>query len=93
MYDDLYCQNIYNFFNNNSLIGLAASQNQGKHPYYGTDKDFEAQIENTLAETKEGNSDLLHQNFTASLIDRTIQYYLKNGDRKTEIKIFKAVIT
>jgi len=25
MFDDLYCQNIYNFFNSNTLLGLQAS--------------------------------------------------------------------
>jgi len=36
MYDDLYCQNIYNFFNSNTLLGLSA----GAHQVKKGNKDF-----------------------------------------------------
>lgn len=89
MYDDLYCQNIYNFFNSNTLLGLNSP---------GT-KEFGDMIEKLIEDAKSGLgsdssklSKQLQSNLAVQMIERSIQSYLKDAYRNVEIKIYKAVL-
>lgn len=89
MYDDLYCQNIYNFFNSNTLLGLNSP---------GT-KEFGEMIEKLMADAKSGLgsdssklTEQLQSNLAVQMIERSIQSYLKDAYRNVEIKIYKAVL-
>lgn len=50
MYDDLYCQNVYNFFNCNTLLALSSSSGQGGKKQ--DSKDFPSMVEQLMAECK-----------------------------------------
>jgi hypothetical protein len=89
MYDDLYCQNVYNFFNSNTLLGLQASSKKGN-------KDF-ALLADSLINQDSSNfgndtTKRLQSNSAAQMIDRSIQNYLKDAIRNVDIKIFKVEI-
>ena len=83
MYDDLYCQNIYNFFNQDSLLEL----NQGKS------RDFSTMIQDLLKACKDQGGDItrnLQANLPAQVFQNGLQSYMQDAIRNFELKIFKA---
>ena len=48
MYDDLYCQNVYNFFNCNTLLALSSSSGGKKQDT----KDFPSMVDQLMADCK-----------------------------------------
>lgn len=86
MYDDLYCQNIYNFFNSNHFLSMCLEHREHMRDYGSISSDFFKEFMGI-----DGPS-LIHQNLGAQMIERQIQYYLRDAVRSVEVKIFKAVI-
>ena len=88
MYDDLYCQNIYNFFNSNTLLSLNSPKS----------KDFSEMAKDLIEGAKQGGdrpgnvTKQLQSNLAVQMMERSIQSYLKDAYRNVEIKIFKAVL-
>ena len=79
MYDDLYCQNIYSYFNSNTLLRMTCTDQESGKMY---PINFKVQMESLLGSRK-------NQLF-AQMCDRSIQGYLHDAIRNFDLRIFKA---
>ena len=68
MYDDLYCQNIYNFFYSNTLLRMTCSEGSGAKS--GLPVNFKGQMEALFGNFK--NSKMWKSQLFAQMCDRTI---------------------
>ena len=93
MYDDLYCQNIYNFFSQNTLLSLFHKV-EYKTGSQSAPEEYAKLIDSLWKSSSRAPNQCLHlqSNLAVQLIDRAMQCYLRDAIRNVEIKIFKADI-
>lgn len=85
MYDDLYCHNIYNFFNSNTILNLYMQDLDKERK----SKNFASKVETLYNHERKEDP---HKHLGYKMIDNAIQTYMNDSIRNIDVKIFKAEI-